>query len=89
MDLAHSNKERRFEILTPLECLGKQEMLTDIRKHTSELRAKTSKDSSDFLRFFFVYNPAVATKTQKNALKSKLKKTLKKSVATELVTDHS
>lgn len=89
LDLAHSNKEKRFEILTPLDCLGKQESITDIRKHTSDLRAKVSKDSSDFLKFFFVYNPATITQKQKTSLRTKLKKTMKHSVSTELVTDHS
>jgi hypothetical protein len=90
MDIAHSEKHRRFEILTPLECLGKQENLTSMRANSSLLKSKTSKDSADFLRFFFVYNPSTTTRTQKKALRSKLRKTLKNSHGSpsEFVTDH-
>jgi hypothetical protein len=73
IDLA--SKSRRFELLTPLECLGHQESLTDIKAATGELRAKTPKDSSDFLKFFFTYNPS--QKTHKQSIRAKLRKSMK------------
>lgn len=91
MDLANKSKERRFELLTPLECLGHQETLTELKEHTQELKDKISKDSTDFLRLFFTYEPAKMTKTRKNSLRKKLRKTTKKipkSIVDELVTDH-
>lgn len=78
VDLAHASKgKHRFAILTPLECLGKQESLFDIREHASKLRAKTQKDSPEFLRYFFTYKPTEVTKTQRQALRSQLRRTLK------------
>lgn len=69
--------KRRFQILTPLECLGKQETLFDMREHASKLRQKLDKESPEFLRFFFTYKPTEATKTQRNKLRRDLRKTLK------------
>jgi hypothetical protein len=89
LDMANKAKERRFEILTPLDCLGKQESLVDIKKHTFQLKEKTTKDSEDFLRFFFTYEPNQVTKTKKQSLRKKLRKTAKNTVSTELVTDHA
>lgn len=90
LDLAHKSKGRRFEILTPLECLGKQESLVDIKEHTSQLKASVKKDSLDFLKFFFTYKPSEVTKTQKASLRKRLHKTMKRlpSVVDELVVDH-
>ena len=78
VDLAHSAKgKHRFAILTPLECLGKQETLFEIRDHMSKLRAKTPKDSPEFLRYFFTYKPTEITKTQRHSLRTQLRRTLK------------
>lgn len=90
VDVAHHAKKRRFEILTPLDCLGKQESLVDIKAHTGALKARTSKESPDFLKFFFTYNPSALTKTQKHSLRKRLRKTVKKlpSVIDEFVVDN-
>lgn len=78
MNLANgSSSKRRFQMLTPLECLGKQETLFDMREHASKLRQKLSKDSPEFLRYFFTYKPTEATKTQKKKLRKELRKTMK------------
>jgi hypothetical protein len=90
MDLAHKNKERRFELLTPLECLGHQETLIQMKGDASTLKSKTVKDSDDFLKFFFTYEPQKMTKTKKQSLRKKLRKTVKNlpSVVDEMVLDH-
>jgi len=90
MDLAHSKKaSRRFELLTPLDCIGKQATLRDIKEHTSDIKEKTSKKSSDFLKFFFTYKPGTLRGTQKQKLRSRLKATMRRTrgAETDLVAD--
>jgi len=86
VDLA-SSTSRRFEILTPLDCIGHQESLIEMKKHKGELYEKLPKNSLEFLKFFFSYKPGSATKTQKHKLKENLRKTMKSSVNVELTTD--
>jgi hypothetical protein len=78
VDLANHKEKRRYALLTPVDCLGKQETLMDLKKHKAELYAKlsTNKSSVDFLKFFFSYNPKT-TKTKKQKIKDDLKKTRK------------
>lgn len=78
IDLADHKGKRRFKILTPTDCIGKQDTLLDMRKTKSVLYEKLAKDktSPEFLRYFFTYNPH-ATKTQRNNIKQQLKKTRK------------
>ena len=67
MDLAAHKPKRRFEILTPKECLGIQETKTDLRKNKSLLYEELSKNkkSADFIRYFFTYDPNVDVKERK------------------------
>jgi len=74
MDLAHSHGKRRFELLTPLECLGHQETLTEMKAHTDKLRRSVSEKSDDFLRLFFKYVPSKTSKTKKQSLKKRLRR---------------
>lgn len=76
MDLADHKPKRRFEILTPVDCIGTQMTLVDMRKEKAVLYEKTStrKTSSEFLRYFFTYTPTM-TKTQKTKLRAALRKT--------------
>lgn len=78
VDLAAHKEKRRYAILTPVDCLGVQESLIDMKKHKSELYDKLSKDkgSAEFLKFFFSYNPK-ATKTQKVKVRKQLQATRK------------
>lgn len=78
MDLAETKPERRFALLTPKTCLGKQETLLDMKKHKAELYAKLSKDKSspDFLQYFFTYNPH-APKTERQKIRDQLRRTRK------------
>lgn len=73
IELSEHENKRRFALLTPKECLGKQETLIDMKKHRSELYTKLSKDreSPDFLQYFFSYNP-VNDKTRRNKLLKKI-----------------
>ena len=76
MDLADHKPKRRFELLTPIDCLGTQKTLTDMRKEKSELYSKLSKkkQSADFLRYFFTYTPS-APVTERKRLREALRKT--------------
>lgn len=78
VDLASNKKKRRYALLTPIDCLGQQETLTDMRKHKSVLYEKLSKNksSADFLKFFFTYNPR-APKTERQRARDNLHKTHK------------
>ncbi len=82
MDLVDKEKSRRFKLLTPIDCIGTQETLIDMRKHKSVLYEKLSKNksSADFLRYFFSYNPIATTKTQKAKLREQLRKTRKQRI---------
>jgi len=78
VDLAQGEKHaRRFRFLTPLDCIGDQETLTDVRTEKAKLYSKLSEDrgSSEFLRSFFSYNPSNLTKSQKQHIRSALKTT--------------
>jgi hypothetical protein len=77
-DLAAYKPRRRFELLTPIDCIGKQETLMDMRRHKSELYEKLSKDrtSPEFIRYFFTYNPHTS-KTERQTARERLRKTRK------------
>jgi hypothetical protein len=73
VDLANSKKKRRYEVLTPIDCVGHQQTLLDMRAKSAEMREKLASKKDEFLQFFFTYTPSRLTKTQKRALKSKFK----------------
>ena len=77
IEIAHSEGKRRFKLLTPIDCLGYQESLRDIKKHTADLRDKTSKNSLGFLKFFFAYKPGTLSRTQKKTMRSNLRRSMK------------
>ena len=78
VDLANNKEKRRYALLTPIDCLGTQETLVDMKKHKAELYNKlsTNKSSAEFLKYFFSYNPKV-TETQRNKIRQQLRKTRK------------
>jgi hypothetical protein len=78
IDLADHKSKRRFEILTPIDCLGTQKTLTDMRREKAALYAKSSKDrmSAEFLQYFFTYDPSASTTLRRKARES-LRKTRK------------
>ena len=74
VDVANSKAKRRFEILTPKECIGVQESFIEMKRNKAELFEELGKDRSSkkFLEYFFTYNPDDATskKKAKTALKN-------------------
>lgn len=78
VDLAAHKEKRRYALLTPVDCIGEQETLNGMKKHKSELYAKLSKDknSVEFLKFFFSYNPASGV-TMRETARKQLHKTRK------------
>jgi hypothetical protein len=59
MEIANNSSRRRFKLLTPITCLGKQLEMTDLLRKKSELYTKLSenKQSSAFMKYFFSYSP--------------------------------
>jgi hypothetical protein len=59
MEIANNSSKRRFKLLTPITCLGKQEEITDMMRNKGELYSELSKNkkSAAFLRYFFSYTP--------------------------------
>ena len=82
MNLANNNVKRRYKLLTPITCLGKQKGLIEMRAEKSELynKLKENRTSREFLEYFFNYNPLEHTKTQRQSIRKMLHKTLKKKV---------
>jgi hypothetical protein len=80
VEMANNNIPRRYKLLTPITCLGKQKSLIDMKANKSELYQKLSKNKSspEFLEFFFSYSPTSIDKTRRNKEREKLKKTLKR-----------
>lgn len=78
VDLANDKEKRRYALLTPIDCIGSQETLIDMKKHKAELYEKLSKNksSAEFLKYFFTYNPKL-TKTQRANVRKQLQKTRK------------
>ena len=80
VEMANSNLPRRYKLLTPITCLGKQKSLIDMRAEKSDLYLKLSKNknSREFLEYFFTYTPTTLTKTQKQKIKKQLHKTFRR-----------
>jgi hypothetical protein len=78
VDLASHKEKRRYALLTPIDCIGKQETLVDMKRHKSQLYNDLSKNrfSTDFLKYFFSYNPK-DTETRRARVRAALKRTRK------------
>lgn len=59
IDAAENSGRRRFKLLTPTECIGKQQNMNDMKKEKTDLYSKlaTKKNSRAFLKYFFTYKP--------------------------------
>ena len=72
VDLANSKVARRFDILTPKECIGDQESLTDMKRNKAKLYSELGKNKSspEYLEYFFTYNPndSLSKKKAKQAI---------------------
>lgn len=80
VQMANSNLPRRYKLLTPITCLGKQSTLIDMRVEKSEMFEKLSKNrnSREFLESFFTYTPTSLSKTQRQKVKHQIQKTFRK-----------
>jgi hypothetical protein len=85
MDIAAHKPERRFDLLTPRECIGTQETLIDMKREKAELYEKLSKNksSAEYTKYFFSYNPR--NKTEKSKTKKILKKTRKERISSDTI----
>uniref|UniRef100_A0A6C0JGP3 Poly(A) polymerase catalytic subunit domain-containing protein n=1 Tax=viral metagenome TaxID=1070528 RepID=A0A6C0JGP3_9ZZZZ len=74
MELAHHAQKRRFKLLTPTDCLGKQEDLHGMLREKTKLYSELSKNrnSTEFLTNFFSYAPGT-DKEKKTTLRKQLK----------------
>ena len=81
MDLAHESEKRRYKLLTPIECIGHQETLIDLKKGKSELYSNLNKrkTSREYLKYFFSYSPIEQSRTRRLKVRQQLRKTLKRS----------
>jgi hypothetical protein len=79
VNLANSTS-RRYKILTPLTCIGKQKNLVTMRAERSEIynKLKDNRESREFLELFFSYVPTDLNKTQRQKVRKSLKKTLRR-----------
>jgi hypothetical protein len=88
VDIAHGEGKRRFVLLTPLDCIGHQTTLQEIKAHKSDLYKNTPKRSPEFLRLFFSYTPGKYNKTQKRKIRDSLRRTMRNyETHDQLVTD--
>jgi hypothetical protein len=80
VEMANDNLPRRYKLLTPITCLGKQKSMIDMRAERSELFEKLSKDrnSREFLEYFFTYTPTSLSKTQRSKVRNQIRKTFRK-----------
>jgi hypothetical protein len=81
VEMANDNLPRRYKLLTPITCLGKQKTLVDMKVEKSTLYNELSKNkkSPEFLEYFFTYMPTSMNKTQKIIVHKRLRRTFKKS----------
>jgi hypothetical protein len=80
VEMANDNLPRRYKLLTPITCLGKQKSLVDMRVEKSKMYKELSKNKSspEFLEYFFTYAPTSLNKTQRAKVKRQLHKTFRR-----------
>ena len=73
------SNSRRYRLLTPITCIGKQKSLIDMRVEKSELYEKLGKNRSspEFLEYFFTYTPTSMNRTRRQRFRKETSKTLK------------
>jgi hypothetical protein len=57
IEMANDSTKRRFALLTPISCIGKQKELIDMRKERAELYEKAKKQPQLMNKYFFTYKP--------------------------------
>ena len=80
VEMANDNLPRRYRLLTPITCLGKQKSLVDMRVEKSKLYEELSKNKSspEFLEYFFTYSPTSMDKTRRRKVREQLHRTFRK-----------
>lgn len=80
VEMANDNLPRRYKLLTPITCLGKQKTLVDMRVEKSKMYQELSKNKSspEFLEYFFTYAPTSLNKTQRKIARKQLNRTFKR-----------
>lgn len=75
VQMANDDLPRRYKLLTPIECMGKQDSIVDIRVRKANIYEKVSKNkqSTEFLKHFFSYVPDKLSPSDKKKLVHKLK----------------
>jgi hypothetical protein len=81
VDMANGDAKRRYKLLTPIECIGHQESLIDIKKNKASVYSKlsTNKTSRNYLKYFFSYVPTETSKTRRLKIRDRLRNTLRTS----------
>jgi hypothetical protein len=79
VEMANDNIPRRYKLLTPITCLGKQKSLVDMRVEKSKMYEELSKNKSspEFLEYFFTYVPTSMDKTRRRKVREQLHKTFR------------
>lgn len=79
VDIANGDAKRRYKLLTPIECIGHQKSLIDIRREKANIysKLKDNKTSKTYLRYFFSYVPTETSHTRKMNIRQRLRKTLR------------
>lgn len=80
VDMANGDAKRRYKLLTPIDCIGHQESLIDIKKDKAALYSRVSKRKSSrhYLKYFFSYSPSEENRTRRLKIRERLRKTLRK-----------
>lgn len=55
IQMANDSSQRRFKLLTPITCIGKQQELIHLRKERAELYTKAQSNKKLFDKYFFTY----------------------------------
>jgi hypothetical protein len=79
VDMANGDAKRKYKLLTPIDCIGHQESLIDIKKHKADVYSKYSKEktSRGYIKYFFSYVPTETSKTRRLKIRERLRKTLR------------
>ena len=80
VDMANGDAKRRYKLLTPIECIGHQESLIDIKKEKADLYSRVSKNKSsrNYMKYFFSYSPTESSRTRRLKIRERLRKTLRR-----------
>ena len=79
VEMANDNLPRRYKLLTPIDCIGHQDSIIDMKIHKSlayEESMKKGKSSKEYLEHFFTYDPTKTTPAEKKRLRKTLRKRL-------------